>query len=294
MATRRKQASTRRKPSYTRQAAHRRKRFQVRSAIMLIIIAAAVLLAAHSFLIHGNGNRLNAPAQVDLTTVVTDPDLQEKIIRYKGMTVSFNPHLHIPNWVAWELTADEANGTVSRSNKFLTDPDVEGCADPSDYTNSGYDRGHMAPAGDMKWDLQAMDETFFMTNICPQAGELNRGSWKSLEEKCRARTACDSTLIIVCGPVLKGPDPIIGTIGDNNVAAPRQFFKVILSPRTDPPVAIGFIMPNGKVPGGMQQCAMTVDEVEALTGHDFFSALPDSIEDIVESTVNFNRWSRLK
>lgn len=228
----------------------------------------------------------------DIEEVKTAKGLEEEIIHYEGMTVSFNPKLHIPNWVAWELTAEEATGTEPRSNNFKADPKVKGSAQPSDYTGSGYDRGHMAPAGDMKWSNSAMNETFFMTNICPQDNGLNRGSWKSLEEKCRERALRDSAIIIVCGPVLdKKPKK---HIGDTKVAVPERFFKVILSPYIDPPVAIGFIMPNGPVEGGMQKCAMTVDEVERITGHDFFSALPDDIEAEVESRVNFNKWSRMQ
>ena len=75
---------------------------------------------------------------------------------------------------------------------------------------------------------------------------------------------------------------------------PRRFFKVVLSPYTNPPVAIGFIMPNGYVKGGMQACAVSVDSVEAVTGHDFFSALPDDVEKRVEAECNFNRWSQIR
>ncbi len=265
--------------------------------IIILLLGAALLLGAHMLLSRSSDNRSGSANKLpgaDLTSVITNPGQKEVIIQYMGMTVSFNPDLHIPNWVAWELTADEAAGTEPRYDKFSADPDVDGSASPRDYTSSGYDRGHMAPAGDMKWNEDAMRQTFFMTNICPQAGELNRGSWRKLEEKCRARTTRDSAVIIVCGPVLKGANPITGYIGDSKVAVPAKFFKVVLSPYTNPPTAIGFIMPNGSVAGGMQKCAMTVDEVERLTGHDFFSQLPDSIESVVESTCNFNKWSRLK
>lgn len=83
-------------------------------------------------------------------------------------------------------------------------------------------------------------------------------------------------------------------IGSNRVAVPQRFFKVILSPYSTPPTAIGFIVPNEAVKGGMQACAVSVDSVEAVTGHDFFSALPDDIEDVIESQINFNRWSRTR
>lgn len=226
-----------------------------------------------------------------LQKVVTNPALEEELVYYKGMTVSFNRRLHIPNWVAWELTALETGGDANRSEKFFCDESVPGCPDSWDYSYSGYDRGHMAPAGDMKWDEEAMRQTFYLTNICPQAPELNRGTWKSLEEKCRVRAKNDSAIIIICGPILT--DSITEYIGDSRVAVPKRFFKVVLSPYRDEPVAIGFIMPNAKVVGGMQPAAVSIDEVELATGHDFFSILNDDEENRLESMCNFNRWSRM-
>ena len=143
----------------------------------------------------------------------------------------------------------------------------------------------------MKWDEEAMRQTFYLTNICPQAPELNRGTWKSLEEKCRVRAKTDSAIIIICGPILT--DSITEYIGDSRVAVPKRFFKVVLSPYRDEPVAIGFIMPNAKVVGGMQPAAVSIDEVESATGHDFFSILNDDEENRLESMCNFNRWSRM-
>lgn len=214
----------------------------------------------------------------------------EKLLRYTGMTVSFNNETHQPNYVVWELLGSEAAGTEPRTNDFFADTSVKGSAYPEDYKYTGYDRGHMAPAGDMKWDEKAMHESFLMTNMCPQAPELNRGAWKKLEEKCRAKAMADSAVIIVCGPIFDTPEPSM-RIGNTGVAVPDRFFKVVLSPYTDPPQAIGFIMPNGPVPGGMQPHAVTIDSVESVTGFDFFSALPDDLEERLESSCNFNRWS---
>ena len=225
----------------------------------------------------------------NLMAVKTNPSLKEVTKSYKGMDLSFNPQYHIPNWVSWELTADETDGNVARSNKFSADPEMEGSAETWDYSYSGYDRGHMAPAGDMRWDKEAMSQTFYMTNICPQVKTLNAGSWKNLEEKCRQWAEADSAIYIVCGPIIDGKP--IEYIGDSRVYVPRKFFKVIISPYTTPARGIGFIMPNGKVEGGMQACAVTIDSVEALTGHDFFAALPDDIESDVESQCDFHYWS---
>lgn len=215
----------------------------------------------------------------------------EIMVDYEGFTVSFNPARHVPNYVVWELTAEKAGGSIRRKSSFQADGDVYGCPSLDDYRNSGFDRGHMAPAGDMKWSAEAMAHSHYLTNICPQDHSLNGGVWASLENKCREWAKRDSALVIVCGPVLS--DRITRTIGRSEVAVPERFFKVVLAPYANPPRAIGFIMANGHVEGGMQAAAVSVDEVETITGFDFFKAVPDEIEDKIESEANFNRWQRL-
>lgn len=212
-------------------------------------------------------------------------------ISYGNFNVDFNPELHIPNYVSWELTGAEISGEEPRGN-FMRDYTIDGCPTPKSYTNSGYDRGHMAPAADMKFHPVAMKECFYMTNICPQAKSLNSGAWKRLEEKCRIWAQADSAIIIVCGPVLS-PEPD-KFIGEDHVAVPKAFFKVICSPYADPPRAIGFIMNNGKVNGGLQAAAVSVDSVEALTGYDFFAPMPDNIENTMEAECRFHFWSTIK
>ena len=228
----------------------------------------------------------------DLEKVIASNSQPSQMVDYEGFSLSFNKKMHVPNWVVWELTGEEVAGTYPRKDNFRGDDNVAGSAEKWDYSYSGYDRGHMAPAGDLKWSKKAMDESFYMTNMCPQAKSLNTGAWKRLEEKCRQWATIDGAIIIVCGPVLT--DPINEYIGDSRVAVPQRFFKVILSPYVDEPRGIGFIMPNSKVPGGMQAAAVSIDEVERVTGLDFFSSLPDEIENKVESQCKFHYWSTLK
>lgn len=212
-------------------------------------------------------------------------------VDYEYFRVNFNPVLHIPNWVSWELTADETDGPNDRA-KFQADFNVAGSAMPKDYTGSGYDRGHMLPAADMKWNEEAMQRCFLMTNICPQTHALNGGTWKKLEEKCRLWAQADSAIVIICGPILtEEPDEYIGA---TQVAVPKAFFKVICAPYANPPRGIGFIMPNGKVPGGLQGAAVSIDKVEEVTGYDFFAALPDEIENAMEAECRFHFWSSHK
>ncbi len=231
-------------------------------------------------------NTENLQAQT-LCQVIIPGDLKENIIEYTGFTVSFNPEFHQPNYVAWELTATETSGQTKRDSKFKTDFSVPGCATLEDYRKSGYDRGHMAPAADMKWSQEAMSDCHYLTNICPQDHELNGGRWSTLENKCREWALRDSALIIICGPVLSDYMPrIIG----NGVSVPERFFKVILSPYTEPMKAIGFIMPNSSSVPQLEALATSVDQIEEITGYDFFSELPDEIETKIESECNLNRW----
>lgn len=215
-----------------------------------------------------------------------------QVVDYPGFRVSFNADCHQPNWVAWELTGAEslANTANRKQAKFLPDESVRGCAQLADYKGSGFERGHMCPAGDMKWSVDAMNACFLLTNICPQTQQLNGGAWNSLENKCREWAVRDSAIIVVCGPVLN--DVITRHIGASSVAVPERFFKVILAPYCNPPRAIGFIMNNGYVQGGMQASAVSVDQVEDVTGYDFFSCLPNEIETAVESQCNFPQWSQ--
>lgn len=260
---------------------------------LLLIIPVVVLYLVGCFPISSDNAVIANNNQFGSLEMVTTPEtIPSQIVNYEGMILSFNKDLHIPNWVAWELTATEVSGTFPRDDNFRGDDNVIGSAEKWDYSYSGYDRGHMAPAGDMKWSAKAMDESFYMTNMCPQAKSLNTGAWKRLEEKCRQWAEIDSAIIVICGPIVT--DPINEYIGDSKVAVPQRFFKVILSPYIENPRGIGFIMPNAKVPGGMQAAAVSIDEVEQVTGYDFFSSLPDEIENDVESQCKFHYWSTLK
>ncbi|MCM1337606.1 MAG: DNA/RNA non-specific endonuclease [Candidatus Amulumruptor caecigallinarius] len=258
----------------------------------LLILAVAIGIAWSARTCLNDGPNFNGQLDSDaMTRVMMPSDIPSQIKEYEGYTLSFNKDTHLPNWVAWELTAEEARGKGKRNGSFSTDPSVDGCATPDDYKHTGFDRGHMAPAGDMKWSQQAMTECFYMTNMCPQVKSLNSGAWNTLEQKCRQRAEADSIVYIVTGPV-PGDTPL-AHIGRTHVEVPARFFKVVVSPYANPPQGIGFLMPNAYVEGGVQHCAVTIDSVESLTGYDFFAALPDSIETVLESQCNFNRWSRL-
>ncbi len=207
----------------------------------------------------------------------------EQILKRKSYTTSYNKDTKIPNWVAWHLTSGHTRGNLQRhDNLFHEDMDVTtGRVTDDDYYNSGYDRGHMCPAGDNKWDKKAMNETFLFTNICPQIHALNEGPWNDLEMACRRWAQKYGDIYIVCGPLLS--DGNHRTIGKRKVVVPERFFKVILCMQ-DTPKAIGFIYDNNsRNSPKMFSHATTIDEVERLTGIDFFPSLEDRIENVVEA-----------
>lgn len=217
------------------------------------------------------------------------PSVESEEHEYEGFRLSFNKHNRTPNWVAWELLASETAGEAKRGNNFWQDPEVEGCATTYDYKNSGYDRGHLCPAADQKWRDKAMNDCFVMANMCPQDHALNAGAWNTLEGRERTWAKRDSALVIVAGPIYSVEDT--KTIG-NGVLVPGAFFKVILAPYLDKPRAIAFVYPNMSAPGNMENYVTTVDEVEKLTGLDFFYKLPDEIENEVESKSSFREWNK--
>ena len=214
----------------------------------------------------------------------------DRIITHKGYTVSYNYDWKIPNWVAYELTDTEVEGECPRSNSFKPDPMVPKnvTATTDDYKYSGYDRGHMAPAADMKWDEQAMKESFYLSNICPQNPNLNGGAWKDLEEQVRDLAMQKGKIFVVCGPIV---NDISNTLGENKVVVPQAFFKVLMQEENGEIHTIGFVYENRSGRRPMSTYAMCVDEVEELTNIDFFPSLPDKIENETESLVDFSKWT---
>ena len=224
----------------------------------------------------------------DLEIPISDPRNEEQIIHHTGYTVSYNKASRNPNWVAYELTRKETEGDEKRSNQFTKDPLVQGeAASNSDYARSGYDKGHMAPAADMKWSSKVMKESFLFSNVSPQHPDLNRRKWKDLESKIRNWAVTDSAIIIICGPIIHKNHR---TIGKNRVVVPQQFFKVILSPYTSSPKAIAFLFNNERSTAPLSSYAVSIDSIEELTGMDLFAPLPDELEQKLEASFDTKQW----
>lgn len=215
--------------------------------------------------VNDNGNN-----QDDRLLNQESPDnIQEQILKRTAYIVSYNKDTKLPNWVAWYLTPERITGPAKRSGvDFEADMDVPyPRAEDSDYYGSGYDRGHMCPAADNKFSNKAMEESFLFTNMCPQNGNLNRGDWNEMEMACRKWAEKYGGVYVVCGPILYNSKH--KTIGKNKVVVPEAFFKVVLR-MGEAPKAIGFIYKNAEGNRPKGDYVNSVDEVERITGIDFF------------------------
>lgn len=270
--------------------AKRRKKTSKIKRLLITLIVLIVLFVVLCFITpSSSGNGLTADGNINSLELPSPID-GEQIIRHTGYTLSYNEEYEVPSYVAYELTRDEVLGGEERDDSFREDPAVRtGSATLNDYRGSGYDRGHMAPAADFKWSADAMRDTFYMSNMCPQEPSFNRGIWADLEAVVRTMAYDNESVYVVTGPVLT--DGPYERIGENRVAVPKNFYKVILD-YTDPDVkAIGFILPNENSDKSLQSFAVTVDEVERVTGIDFYPALPDEAETIIESEMNTSDWN---
>lgn len=226
---------------------------------------------------------------IELAIPKLDKAIVSQVIEHTGYTVSYNRKRRNPNWVAYELTAEEVDGKEPRNGDFIPDPDLKGAqATDEDYKNCGWDRGHLAPAADMKWSKEAMEESFYLSNISPQNNNLNRGVWKSIEELTRDAAVKHKNVLVVTGPVFK-KEKGLGKIGKNKVLIPNGFYKVLLINDCGYK-GIGFYCENKAGKKKLSSYAVSIDSIEHITGIDFFHMLPDEIENTVESEYNWNVW----
>ena len=277
------------------------------SILVLALVSGIVYFASG---LNARRTAVESPAAAEHSSVVGDdvPTAQNPLLVVKvpkgvanerlchsAYVSYFNKQHRIPNCVIYELSATEvsmcdAPGAEKRKDyNFLADPMCLASPEPDEYEykHYGYDRGHMAPANDMKWSKTSMMECFYMTNMCPQLHALNDGAWKHLELAVHRWAKRDKRLIIASGPVLKNNMRRIGKHRD--ISVPGAFYKVIYAPNQGR--AIGFIFNNEKVSGSYTKHAVSVDYVERMTGLDFFSAVDDKVENQMEAKADIQQWT---
>lgn len=222
---------------------------------------------------------------------------KDVVYDYSGFSLLYDSVHKQARWVAYELTAEEASThTAQRTDHFYSDPRIAASATTIDYLHSGYDRGHLAPAGDMSYSEESMIASFSYSNISPQNPSFNRGIWANIEALVRIWATELGSVYVVTGPVLRptSSDQVIvepaRTIGENQVTVPDYFYKAILFVSETETKAIAFILPNSESKMPPEIFTVSIDTAEIETGLDFFPSLPDVIETRVEASFNFLSW----
>lgn len=212
-----------------------------------------------------------------------------QVIHHQFYSLSYNEKYEQAEWVAYELTQNQLSSIPIKRPYFDQDPNVTTqSANYKNFKNSGYNKGHLCPAGDRKFSKEAFNETFFTSNVSPQTYEFNSGVWNRLEEKVRYWAQKYQKLYVVTGGILT---PHLKTIGTEKVAVPQYFYKIILD-YNDPEIkTIAFLMPHEKSDKGLYQFVTSIDEIETLTGIDFFPELPNEIENKIEKSSNYKNWT---
>lgn len=212
-----------------------------------------------------------APAGLELPAYEPTEDIVVRL----GYTASYNHTTLCSDWVAWELTAEEADGQNDGQYSFSRDPGVAWPkASREDYSRSGYDKGHMAPRADMRWSCQALEESYYFTNICPQDHEMNSQAWRKIEELTRRLAKRYGRVWVVCGPIFDSDNP--QKIG--SVSVPTAFFKALAVNTSEGYKTVGFLVDNNPQSFSPRHYAVSVDSVEAAIGRNLFPLVDEAAE----------------
>ncbi|WP_300566202.1 DNA/RNA non-specific endonuclease [Flavobacterium sp.] len=234
-------------------------------------------------------------SMVDVNLASNDKDYYlptsttHEVIKHKFYTLSYSEENEQAEWVAYELKKDQLSHSNLERPFFIDDPEVEtGSASWKNYKRSGYDKGHLCPAGDRRFSREAFNETFYTSNISPQLNDFNAGIWNNLEQKTRYWAAKYDGVYVVTGGVLNGN---LKTIGKEHVAVPKYFYKILLDNSRGEYKTIAFLVPHEDSERPLNQFVVSIDAIEKMTGIDFFSKLPDAIENKLEKTSDYKGWS---
>lgn len=210
------------------------------------------------------------------------------VVHHNFYSLSYSEEHEQAEWVAYELKKSHLANNDFRRPYFEVDPKVATkSAHWRNYKNSGYDRGHLCPAGDRAFSKVAYNETFLTSNITPQRHDFNAGVWNRLEQQVRFWASNYDGVYVVTGGVLKDN---IGSIGTENVTVPESFYKIIYDHNHGDAKMIAFLMSHNESDKPLQSFTTSVDDIENLTGIDFFPELEDRIENKLEAQRGTEGW----
>jgi len=269
--------------------------------VFIILIIAAILVTTEPWLRSSSELRSaigpeTPPANIriswsNLESGYPNAYTSDTILAYAGFHLGYNEQFEQAAWVAYVLTREKIeSGHIERTDNFRADTSIaSGSATPADYRRSGFDRGHLAPAGDMKWSQLAMSQSFLMSNMSPQRPAFNRGIWRKLETEVRNWAMEKDSLYVITGPLFSPADSLIG---ENGVGIPDHYFKVLVDLSPPDHDMIAFVLPNAASSKELLQFAIPVDSLEKLSGYDFFAAAPDQeIIDWLERQIEPGNWN---
>ena len=254
---------------------------------LLKILVNTLLLGV--FLISCSNSKPNPQQKTNTRFNYLPTSTSQVVINHKYYSFSYIEKYEQAEWVAYTLNKNHIVSNKIKRPYFEQDPKViTGSADWRNYKKSGYSRGHLMPAGDRKFNKEAFYETFLTSNISPQKFDFNAGVWNRLEQKTRYWAQKYDEVYVITGGILTDN---LKTIGYENVAVPKYFYKILLD-YTQPEIkAIAFLVPHKESNKALYEFVVSIDKIESLTGIDFFPALPDDLENELESSSDYKGWS---
>jgi endonuclease G len=269
--------------------------------IVFLIFTSCISKSAQAKLKGNNVNQVNKKSngvnKINISSKTTKTLFQptssyDQIISHNYFTLSYSEKDEQPEWVFYKVSVKNYKKQIRRTNDYREDPLVKtSSASPKDYKGSGYDMGHLAPAHAMAQNYKAMSESFYLSNISPQKPSFNRGIWRSLENKVEFWSSFNDSIYVVAGPILDNP---IDIIGENKLSVPRAFYKTLISFKGGEAKGLAFIIPNKKSTKSIYSYVTSIDEVEKITGIDFYHNLDTAIQDRVEANLDVKKWLSLR
>jgi endonuclease G len=253
------------------------------------IITASLLVSFSSFNLSKDNSENKSQNQQNQAFDFLPTSTTNQIVKHDYYTLSYNEKYEQAEWVAYELKKSYVRNNHFKRPYFIEDPKVKtGSADYRNYKKSGYDKGHLCPAGDMEFAINAYNDTFFTSNISPQLHDFNAGIWNRLEQKVRYWATKYDGIYVITGGILK---PSLKTIGQQKVSVPNYFYKILLENSNGQYRMIAFLVPSKNSDKPLYAFAVSVDSLEKMTGIDFFPKLNDKIENSLEKNSDYKAWS---